>query len=262
MKKVLAFLLTAIMAVTAFTVAAENPSPEKSSGVIVSVSGEDADGQPVELDIEIEEIDESKETDYNQAVEEIKKETNDSNLKVIDYRRLVLKKGENPKFPLTVNLKVPGIKTTSKVYVLFKSDAANATGLSSDAEDGEVIGLSVSMNFKRVINLASTNGDVVRLDAKPGKDVVTVTFNELGSFALVADAQTVEDVTAASEAGSNTSTESNTATESNTSTESNASTEETKSPQTADNAASVVVAMLAVSVLAAVISVKKIRTAK
>lgn len=256
MKKVLAFLLTAIMAVTAFTVAAENPSPEKSSGVIVSVSGEDADGQPVELDIEIEEVAESEETDYNQAVEEIKKETNDSNLKVIDYRRLVLKKGENPKFPLTVNLKVPGIKTTSKVYVLFKSDAANATGLSSDAEDGEVIGLSVSMNFKRVINLASTNGDVVRLDAKPGKDVVTVTFNELGSFALVADAQTVADVTAASEAGSDTTTESNT------STESNASTEETKSPQTADNAASVVVAMLAVSVLAAVISVKKIRTAK
>ena len=38
MKKVLAVLLTAILAVSALTVAATSVSPEKSSGVIVSVT--------------------------------------------------------------------------------------------------------------------------------------------------------------------------------------------------------------------------------
>ena len=259
MKKVLAFLLTAIMAVTAFTVAAENPSPEKSSGVIVSVSGEDADGSSLKLAVEPTKIEQST---YNQALDNLKKEAGDDSLKIVDQKRLVLKEGKEPKFPLTVDLIVPGVKPTSKVFVLFKADENQAEGLSDATADGEVIGLSVPVNFSRVINLAETAADVQKLDAKAGDGKVTVTFNALGEFVLVTDAQTVADVTAASEAGSNTTTESNTATEGNTSTESNASTEETKSPQTADNAASVVVAMLAVSVLAAVISVKKIRTAK
>ena len=52
MKKVLAVLLTAILAFTALTAVAETPSPEKSSGVIVSVSGKDADGNALKLAVE------------------------------------------------------------------------------------------------------------------------------------------------------------------------------------------------------------------
>ena len=59
MKKVLAVLLTAILAFTALTAAAETPSPEKSSGVIVSVTGKDADGSSLKLAVEPTKIEQS-----------------------------------------------------------------------------------------------------------------------------------------------------------------------------------------------------------
>ena len=234
MKKVVAFLLTAILAVTAFTAVAETPSPEKSSGVIVSVSGKDADGSSLKLAVEPTKV---EQTVYTQAFENLKKEVGDTNLKIVDQKQLVLKEGNNPKFPLTVDLNVPGVKPTSKVFVLFKADANQAEGLSNAAADGEVIGLSVPVNFSRVINLAQTAADVQKLDAKAGDGKVTVTFNALGEFVLVTDAQTVTDIAEAAK-------------------------DDTKSPQTSDKVTPIAVALFAVSTLAVIVSVKKIRASK
>ena len=237
MKKVLAFLLTAIFAVTAFTAVAETPSPEKSSGVIVSVSGKDADGSSLKLAVESTKI---AQTTYTQALDNLKKEVGDDNLKIVDQKRLVLKEGKDPKFPLTVDLNVPGVKPTSKVFVLFKADANQAEGLSNAAADGEVIGLSVPVNFSRVINLAETAADVKKLDAKAGDGKVTVTFPALGEFVLVTDAQTNADITVAAKGDSSVPT----------------------SDKTGDKATPVMVAFFAVVAVAAVVSVKKIRTAE
>ena len=233
MKKVLAVLLTAILAVSALTVAATSVSPEKSSGVIVSVTGEDADGSALELAVEPTKIDQDV---YTNALENLKKEVNDDNLKIVDQKQLVLKEGKDPKFPLTVVLKVPGVKPTSKVYVLFKAFENQAEGLSATAADGEVIGLSAKTSFK-IINLAEATGGVEKLDAKAGTDKVTATFNALGEFVLVTDAQTVTSIADAAK-------------------------DETKapSPQTSDKATPVMVAFFAVVAVAAVVSVKKLRT--
>ena len=232
MKKVLAVLLTAILAFTALTAAAENPSPEKLSGVIVSVSGKDADGNTLKLAVENTEIAQSTHTD---ALINLKKEVGDDTLKIVDQKQLVLKEGSNPKFPLTVDLKVPGVKPTSKVFVLFKASANQAEGLSNKAADGEVIGLSATTSFK-IINLAEAAADVQKLDAVAGTDKVTVTFNALGEFVLVTDAQTVASITEAAK-------------------------DDTKSPQTSDKATPVMVALFAVAAVLGVVSVKKIRTA-
>ena len=233
MKKVLAVLLTAILAVSALTVAATSVSPEKSSGVIVSVTGEDADGSALELAVEPTKIDQDV---YTNALENLKKEVNDDNLKIVDQKQLVFKEGKDPKFPLTVVLNVPGVKPTSKVYVLFKAFENQAEGLSATAADGEVIGLSAKTSFK-IINLAEATGGVEELDAKAGKDKVTATFNALGEFVLVTDAQTVTSIADAAK-------------------------DETKapSPQTSDKATPVMVAFFAVVAVAAVVSVKKLRT--
>ena len=233
MKKVLAVLLTAILAVSALTVAATSVSPEKSSGVIVSVTGEDADGSALELAVEPTKIDQDV---YTNALENLKKEVNDDNLKIVDQKQLVLKEGKDPKFPLTVVLNVPGVKPTSKVYVLFKAFENQAEGLSATAADGEVIGLSAKTSFK-IINLAEATGGVEKLDAKAGTDKVTATFNALGEFVLVTDAQTVTSIADAAK-------------------------DETKapSPQTSDKATPVMVAFFAVVAVAAVVSVKKLRT--
>ena len=233
MKKVLAVLLTAILAVSALTVAATSVSPEKSSGVIVSVTGEDADGSALELAVEPTKIDQDV---YTNALENLKKEVNDDNLKIVDQKQLVFKEGKDPKFPLTVVLNVPGVKPTSKVYVLFKAFENQAEGLSATAADGEVIGLSAKTSFK-IINLAEATGGVEKLDAKAGTDKVTATFNALGEFVLVTDAQTVTSIADAAK-------------------------DETKapSPQTSDKATPVMVAFFAVVAVAAVVSVKKLRT--
>ena len=234
MKKVLAVLLTAILAVSTMTVAATSvSSPEKSKGVIVSVSAKDANGSTLKLAVEPTKI---EQTVYTNALESLQKETGDENLKIVDQKQLVLKEGENPKFPLTVEMNVPGVKPTSKVYVLFKAFENQAEGLSNKAADGEVIGLSAKTSFK-IINLAEATGGVEKLDAKAGKDKVTATFNALGEFVLVTDAQTVTSIADAAK-------------------------DETKapSPQTSDKATPVMVAFFAVVAVAAVVSVKKLRT--
>lgn len=232
MKKVLAVLLTAILAFTALTAAAETPSPEKSSGVIVSVTGKDADGSSLKLAVEPTKIEQST---YTTALDQLKKDVGDDNLKIVDQKQLVLKEGSNPKFPLTVELNVPGVKPTSKVYVLFKAFENQAEGLSNAAADGEVIGLSATTSFK-LINLAEATTGVEKLDAVAGTDKVTATFKALGEFVLVTDAQTVVDITEAAK-------------------------DTTKSPQTSDKATPVMVVLFAVVAVAAVVSVKKIRTA-
>lgn len=232
MKKVLAVLLTAILAFTALTAAAETPSPEKSSGVIVSVTGKDADGSSLKLAVEPTKIEQST---YTSALDQLKKDVGDDNLKIVDQKQLVLKEGSNPKFPLTVELNVPGVKPTSKVYVLFKAFENQAEGLSNAAADGEVIGLSATTSFK-LINLAEATTGVEKLDAVAGTDKVTATFKALGEFVLVTDAQTVVDITEAAK-------------------------DTTKSPQTSDKATPVMVVLFAVVAVAAVVSVKKIRTA-
>lgn len=232
MKKVLAVLLTAILAFTALTAAAETPSPEKSSGVIVSVTGKDADGSSLKLAVEPTKMEQST---YTSALDQLKKDVGDDNLKIVDQKQLVLKEGSNPKFPLTVELNVPGVKPTSKVYVLFKAFENQAEGLSNAAADGEVIGLSATTSFK-LINLAEATTGVEKLDAVAGTDKVTATFKALGEFVLVTDAQTVVDITEAAK-------------------------DTTKSPQTSDKATPVMVVLFAVVAVAAVVSVKKIRTA-
>ena len=228
MKKVLAFLLTAILAFTALTVAAESPSPEKNTGVITSVTAKDKSGSTIELSVEPTKI---QQTVYTKALDDLKKEVGDNNLKIVDQKQLVLKTGENPTFPVTVELKVPGVKPTSKVYILFSPAATQTTGLSGSNTGAKLVTLSVPVNTGRVITLAEAN-EVVKLDAIAGTNKVTATFNQLGEFVLVTDAKTVSDI---EEAG--------------------------KSHQTSDKATPVVFALFAVAALAAVVSVKKIKTA-
>lgn len=198
MKKVLAFLLTAIMAVTALTAVAANPSPEKLSGVIVSASAKDSAGKGFKVAIKPTAVAESV---YNDALADLKT-SEGTDLKIVDQKQVVLEGSGNPAFPMTVEFSVPGVKTSSKVFILFKNNAGAVAKLSATAGDGKV----------------------------------TATFNELGEFVLVTDAQTVTDITVAKD--------------------------DTKSPQTSDAATPIVFTLLAVSAIAAVVSVKKIRVAE
>lgn len=153
MKKVLAFLLTAMLAVTALTATAA-PSPEKSSGVIVSVSAKDTAGKSYNVEVKPSTVDQSV---YNDAFAAFKQE-NGSDFKIVDQKKL--EGNISAGSPLTVELSVPGVKATSKVYILLKK----------------------------------SNGEIVKLDATAGTGKVTATFTELGEFVLITDAQTDADI--------------------------------------------------------------------
>ena len=147
MKKVLAFLLTAILAVTALTAAAA-PSPEKLSGVIISVSAKDNAGKMVSVKINSPKAEISA---FDNAFTELKKEAG-SDIKTVDHKQIVVEGDASEAAPVTVELSVPGVKASSKAYVLIKNSAGNIVKLAATVAEGKVtIKLTESGEFDFVL---------------------------------------------------------------------------------------------------------------
>lgn len=155
MKKLLAFVLVVVLAFSAVTANAA-PSPEKLEGVISSATAKDKNGASVKLVLNASTADRAV---YNTALEELKT-ANGADLKIVDHKVITLDGASSPAFPLTVELNIPGVKASSKGFVLFKN----------------------------------SQGNVEKLNAVMGDGKVTVTINELGEFVLVTDSQTVTDI--------------------------------------------------------------------
>lgn len=158
MKKILAFVFTVALAVTAFatTALAADDSPQKLEGVITAVTAVDADGNKVE--IELAEPSGSV-SDFDSALAELK-QTTGNDLKIIDFKAIRARAGVPMNFPIDVEFKIPGIKASSKGYILFKDKS----------------------------------GDIEKLDAEMGDGTVKVTVKEEGEFVFVADSGTVTDI--------------------------------------------------------------------
>ena len=158
MKKILAFVFTVALAVTAFatTALAADDSPQKLEGVITAVTAVDADGNKV--DIELAEPSGSV-SDFDTALAELK-QTTGNDLKIIDFKAIRARAGVPMNFPIDVEFKIPGIKASSKGYILFKDKS----------------------------------GDIEKLDAVMGDGTVKVTVKEEGEFVFVADSGTVTDI--------------------------------------------------------------------
>ena len=158
MKKILAFVFTVALAVTAFatTALAADDSPQKLEGVITAVTAVYGDGNRV--DIELAEPSGSV-SDFDSALAELK-QTTGNDLKIIDFKAIRARAGVPMNFPIDVEFKIPGIKASSKGYILFKDKS----------------------------------GDIEKLDAVMGDGTVKVTVKEEGEFVFVADSGTVTDI--------------------------------------------------------------------
>ncbi len=157
MKKVLAFILTTVLALTALTAAAApSLSPEKLEGVIVSATAKD-----FRIILEDATTDRSV---YNAALEQLKTTEGITDLKIVDHKTIRIEGAGTPKYPLAVELNIPGIKATSKGYVLFKN----------------------------------SDGTIEKLDTTVASGKVTVSFKTLpGEFVFVTDSQTITDINSA-----------------------------------------------------------------
>lgn len=149
MKKLLAILLTAMLAVTAFTTTAfaATDSPEKLEGIITAITAKDGNGNDFELI--------SKNANSNPDLEAgLSKlaDDKDLDLKIANCYNVKKKGDGEPNYPLAMTFTVPGLKPSEKCFVLLQKEGTNT-----------------------VEEIAVTSGD----------GVATCTFNALGTFAFV-----------------------------------------------------------------------------
>ena len=134
MKKILAVLLTLVLvfAMGTMAVCAATASPEVN-GIISGTEIKDADG--ADVSIKFEKIDGKVTTEFQKELKDLKKESEDSNIKVV--AQYEVKTEGTPKYPVTVTLDVLGVSTSSKVYVMVK-EGSNVKTIETTVVNGKI----------------------------------------------------------------------------------------------------------------------------
>ena len=116
MKKVLAFLLTVVLVVSASVCVAFAASSPEAEGIISGTTATDANDKDVSINFE--KIDGKVNKNFYNTLQGLKDEAKDSTLKVVGHFEVEVD-GE-PEYPLTVTLDVLGISKSSKVFVMLQ----------------------------------------------------------------------------------------------------------------------------------------------
>ena len=195
MKKLSAILLTLILvlALGTMAVSAEKANSPEVKGVVSSIEAKDKAGNIVSL--EIVPIDGKVTTNFQSALKDLKKETNDNTLKVVG--QYDVKKIGNPEFPVTVTLNVLGISEKSKVYIMIEEGTVQPTAA---AVDSKVMSLSavnaraLSAVQNLAVNTINTAGVKV-LETTVVDSKVTFTLEkQVKRFSIVVDGTTAQNV--------------------------------------------------------------------
>lgn len=134
MKKILAVLLTLVLvfAMGTMAVCAATASPEVN-GIISGTEIKDADG--ADASIKFEKIDGKVTTEFQNELKDLKKESEDSNIKVV--AQYEVKTEGTPKYPVTVTLDVLGVSASSKVYVMVQ-EGSNVKTIETTVVNGKI----------------------------------------------------------------------------------------------------------------------------
>lgn len=134
MKKVLAFLLTAVLVVSASVCVAFAAPSAEAQGIISGIVALDAEKK--EVSIKVEKIDAKVEKDFSDVLNTLKKDENDTSLKVVGQYDLEV--DGNPEYPLTVTVDVLGISNSSSVYVMVEQNGEIVT-VTPEVKDGKIV---------------------------------------------------------------------------------------------------------------------------
>ena len=134
MKKVLAFLLTAVLVVSASVCVAFAAPSAEAQGIISGIVALDAEKE--EVSIKVEKIDAKVEKDFSDVLNTLKKDENDTSLKVVGQYDLEV--DGNPEYPLTVTVDVLGISNSSSVYVMVEQNGVIVT-VTPEVKDGKIV---------------------------------------------------------------------------------------------------------------------------
>ncbi|MBE6776857.1 MAG: hypothetical protein E7542_01925 [Ruminococcaceae bacterium] len=134
MKKVLAFLLTVVLVVSASVCVAFAASSPEAQGVISGVTATDANDK--EALIKFEKIDGKVNKNFYNTLQGLKDEEKDSTLKVVGHFEVEV--DGKPEYPLTVTLDVLGISKSSKVFVMLQK-GKETVAVEPTVKDGKVV---------------------------------------------------------------------------------------------------------------------------
>lgn len=134
MKKVLAFLLTVVLVVSASVCVAFAASSPEAQGVISGVTAIDANNQ--EAKVSFEKIDGKVNKNFYETLQGLKDEEKDSTLKVVGHFEVEVE--GKPEYPLTVTLDVLGISKSSKVFVMLQK-GKETVAVEPTVKNGKVI---------------------------------------------------------------------------------------------------------------------------
>ncbi len=134
MKKVLAFLLTAVLVVSASVCVAFAAPSAEAQGVVSGITATDANDK--EVTVTVEKIDTKVNKYFYNTLTGLKNETKNKTLKVVGHYDIAV--AGKAKYPLSVVLDVLGISASSQVYVLLQK-GNEVVAITPTVKDGKVV---------------------------------------------------------------------------------------------------------------------------
>lgn len=134
MKKVLAFLLVAVLVVSASVCVAFAAPSKEAQGIISGIAGIDANEN--EVSVKVEKKDNKTDKDFQKTLTTLKDDEDDKSLKVVGQFNIEVE--EDAEYPLTVTLDVLGVSKSSNVYVLVKKGNEVVT-VAAEVKNGKVV---------------------------------------------------------------------------------------------------------------------------
>ena len=133
MKKILVLLLAVILAFGMMAVSVSAVKSPEANGVVSGVNAEDSNGKV--FTIKLKKIDGKVIKDFADALELLKKESGEDNIKIVaQYDVNII---GTPEYPVTITLDVLGISASSKVYVLVQEGSV-IKALEAIVTDGKI----------------------------------------------------------------------------------------------------------------------------
>lgn len=133
MKKLLVLVLTVVLAFGAAAISVSAAKSPEANGVVSGVQAQDSNGK--DFSIKLKKIDGKVIKVFADALELLKKESGEDNLKIVaQYDVNII---GTPKYPLTITLDVLGISASSKVYILVQEGSV-IKALEATVSDGKI----------------------------------------------------------------------------------------------------------------------------
>ena len=176
MKKILAFLLTVVLVMSASVCVAFAAPSAEAQGVVSGITATDADKELAQ--VSLEKIDGKVNKYFYNTLTGLKSETKNKTLKIVGHYNVIVK--GSPKYPVSLALDVLGISASSDVFVLLQK-GKEVVSVTPTVKDGKV---SFELEEK-IDNLAIVVDGKTATKVEKENDVLSPQTSDVTTYAVV-----------------------------------------------------------------------------